>query len=83
MASTFDLMSVMLFIASAGLFLIRARHEPQQLMPYLIVALVCVVGAWLGNNGGGIAAVAFLIAGAFLTLHTASQPYAENAEDSQ
>ena len=81
METIFDLMSVLLFIATAGLYLVRFRHESPPLAPYLIVALVCAVGNWLGNHGGGWAAVGMLIAGAFLTLHVASQPYREEAED--
>jgi hypothetical protein len=82
-ASIFDLLSVMLFVATAGLYLVRMRHESPPLVPYLVVAAVCAVGAWLGNNGGGVAAVALLIAGAFLTLHLASQPYEEEPEESR
>lgn len=83
MASTFDLLSLMLFIATAGLYLVRCRHETPSRVPYLVVTLVCVVGGWLGNNGGGVAAVALLIAGAFLTLHLASQPYSEDPEETR
>jgi hypothetical protein len=77
----FDLLSVMLFMATAGLFLVRFRHEDPPLAPYLLVSLVCIVGNWLGNHGGGWAAVGLLIAAAFLTLHLASEPYREDAED--
>nr|WP_133162207.1 XrtV sorting system accessory protein [Marinicaulis flavus] len=82
MTSMFDLLSATLFIATAGLFLLRIRHERPPLAPYLVVALVCLVGAWLGNHGGGVAAVALLIAASFLTLHLASQPYSEDSEES-
>ncbi len=77
----FDLLSVLLFIATAGLFFLRNRHETPPRAPYLLVLLVCIVGNWLGNNGGGAAAVALLIAGSFLTLHLASQPYHDDAEE--
>ena len=83
MASIFDLLSVMLFIATAGLFAVRVRHENPALAPYLVITLVCIVGAWLGNNGGGLAAVALLVAASFLTLHLASQPYNEDPEESR
>lgn len=81
MDTIFDLISVMLFISTAALFLVRFRHEDPPLAPYLVVALVCAVGNWLGNNGGGVAAVALLVAGAFLTLHLASEPYREDPEE--
>ncbi|MAW79146.1 MAG: hypothetical protein CMI63_02830 [Parvularcula sp.] len=81
MTTIFDLLSVMLFIAAAGLFLVRVRHEDPPLAPYLLITLVSIVGGWLGNNGGGAPAVGLLIAAAFLTLHLASQPYREDPEE--
>lgn len=75
MGSIFDVLGAFLFIATAGLFLLRRRHEAPPLAPYLVILLVAIVGGWLGNSGGGVAAVAFLIAGAFLMLHLASEPY--------
>ena len=81
MDSIFDALSVMLFIATVGLFVLRIRHEAPPLAPYLLIALVCIVGNWLGNHGGGVAAVALLIAAAFLTLHLASEPYREDTEE--
>jgi len=77
----FDLLSVTLFIATAGLFFLRYRHEDPPLTPYLLVSLVSAVGNWLGNHGGGAAAVALLIAGSFLTLHLASQPYHDDLKE--
>lgn len=83
MQSTFDLLSVMLFVAAAGLFMVRNRHENPPLAPYLVIALVCAIGNWLGTNGGGAAAIALMIAAAFLTLHLASQPYQDDGEESE
>ncbi len=77
MESIFDLLAVFLFLATAGLFIMRARHEPPPIIPYLLVVAVSIVGGWLGNHGGGAAAVALLIAGSFLTLHLASLPFGE------
>lgn len=77
----FDLLAVLLFVATAGLFVLRFRHEEPPVTPYLLIALVCAVGNWLGNNGGGPAAVALLIAGSFLALHLAGQPYREKPEE--
>lgn len=81
METIFDLFSVLLFIATAGLFFLRFRHEDPPLAPYIVVSLVCAVGNWLGNNGGGVAAMALLIAGSFLTLHLASEAYREKADE--
>lgn len=81
METIFDLLAVLLFLATAGLFFLRLRHEDPPITPYLLIALVSAVGNWLGNHGGGVAAVALLIAGAFLTLHLASEPYREPREE--
>ncbi len=81
METVFDFLSVMLFVATAGLFFLRFRHEAPPLSPYILVSLVAAVGNWLGNHGGGLAAVALLVAGAFLTLHLASEPYRETPEE--
>lgn|GEM_PF-1278733 len=85
MDSVFDLLSATLFVAAASLFLMRYRHENPPLAPYLVVCLVAAVGAWLGNTAdghiSGLAAVAFLMAGAFLTLHLASEPYRDDREE--
>jgi len=70
-----------LLLAITGLFALRRRHERPQLMPYLVVAHIAIVGGWLGNHGGGLAAVALLTAASFLTLHVASQPYPETPEE--
>ena len=83
METIFDLLSAVLFVATAALLVLRLRHETPAILPYLLVAIVCAVGNWLGNNGGGLAAVALLIAGSFLTLHLASLPYREDTEEQQ
>lgn len=77
----FNLLSALLFAAAAGLYLVRIRHERPSLAPYLVLCHVSIVGAWLGNNGGGLAAVALLIAGSFLTLHLAGMPYKDDPEE--
>lgn len=79
----FNLFSVLLFAAAAGLFLLRIRHERPPLAPYLVLCHVSIVGAWLGNNGGGWAAVALLISGSFLALHLAGMPYNDDPEESR
>ncbi len=80
MDSMFDFMSLLLFIATAGLFLVRVRHEDPPLAPYLLIAAVSVVGNVLGNNGGGAAAAMLMMASAFFVLHLASEPFREGRE---
>ena len=77
----FDVISVMLLISVVGLFLQRRRFESPRLAPYLVIALVAIVGHWLGTNGGGVAAVGLLTAGAFLALHLASEPYRDSKKE--
>ena len=80
METIFDLLAALLFVSTAGLFALRFRHEDPPILPYLLIASTCAVGNWLGNAGGGPAAVGLLIAGSFLTLHLASQPFREKMD---
>lgn len=81
MASVFDILALALFIGAAGMFVIRVRHEDPPLTPFALIFVVSAVGNWLGEHGGGGAAICLLIAGAFLLLHVASVPYPEDKED--
>lgn len=76
-SSIFDILTLFLVAAAVGLFLLRLRHEMPHVLPYLTIALIGLVGNWLGNQGGGVAAVALLMSGAFLMLHLAGEPYRE------
>jgi hypothetical protein len=68
MISIFDIYSVGLLVVSLAVFVIRyVRHEPP-ILPYLVIACVCAVGNWLGETGGGLGAVALLVAASFLLL---------------
>lgn len=81
METMFDLLAVALFMATAGMFFLRFRHEDPPLGPYVLISLACAVGNWLGNAGHAGAAVAMLIAGAFLLLHLASLPYPDERRE--
>lgn len=81
METLYDLMSVTLFIATAGIFFYRFRSEDPPLAPYMLISLVCAVSNWLGNNGGGVGAVLLLIAGSFYLMHIAASPFAEEGEE--
>lgn len=80
METLYDLMSVLLFIATAGIFFYRFRNENPPLAPYMLISLVCAVSNWIGNHGGGISAVLLLVAGSFYLLHIAGAPFAEESE---
>ena len=77
METMYDFLALLLFIATAGLYLVRRPYEDPPLRPYLVMALVGIVGNWLGNQGGGTAAFTLMVAGSFYALHIASQPFHE------
>lgn len=81
METMFDFLSVLLFLATVSLFFLRFRDENPPLAPYILISLVCAVGNWLGNHGGGPAAVALLVAASFLLLHLASEPFREDSSN--
>lgn len=78
METLFDFLAVALFVAAAATFFHRLGGEDPPLAPYMLIALVCAVSNWLGNNGGGVGAVLLMAASSFFLLHLASQPYAED-----
>ncbi|MHA7870715.1 MAG: XrtV sorting system accessory protein [Hyphococcus sp.] len=80
MGTVFDLLALLLFAAAVVLFASRRRRETPPLAPYLLISLVSIVGNWLGNHGGGPAAVGLLMAGSFLALHLAGEPFREEPE---
>ena len=79
METMFDFISAVTSVATVSLYALRLQHEQPPASTYILITLVAIVGAWLGNNGGGVAAVALLIAASFLLLHLASEPFREDA----
>ena len=65
MFSIFDLFSLALLLASMGLFVKRYMIQNPPVYPYLIIACTCLVANWLGEAGGGIFAMALLVAASF------------------
>lgn len=78
--SMLDIFGAALFVATAAMYLLRARFEAPTLLPYLLILLASFAGGWLSEFGAPALAVAMFIAGAFLLLHVASQPYAGRGE---
>lgn len=81
MGNIFDILSLSLFVATIAMYVVRFRHEDPPFAPYILIALACAAGNWLGEDGSAALAVGLLIAGAFLLLHIASLPYPEEGED--
>ena len=65
MFTIFDVFSLALLVASMGLFVKRYMTQNPPVYPYLIIASTCLVANWLGEAGGGIFAMALLVAASF------------------
>lgn len=75
MITVFDVYSIGLLVVSLGLFFVRYVRQDPPIAPYLIIACVCAVGNWLGDLGGGWAAMALLVAASFLFLSCLIAPH--------
>lgn len=65
MITIFDIYSLLLLIASMSLFVYRYTKQNPPVYPYLIIACTCLVANWLGDTGGGLFALALLVAASF------------------
>jgi len=65
MITVFDVFSLVLLLASMTLFVYRYIKQNPPVYPYLIIASTCLVANWLGESGGGVFAMALLIAASF------------------
>ncbi len=75
MITVFDVFSVSLLLISLSVFVVRYIRQDPPIMPYLVIACVCAVGNWLGDAGGGWAAMALLVAASFLFLGCLLSPW--------
>lgn len=66
MITFFDIYALTLLAVSLVIFIVRYIKEEPPVLPYLVIAMTCAVGNWLGESGGGIAAFMLLIAASFL-----------------
>lgn len=65
MITVFDVFSLGLLTVSMILFVHRYMKQNPPVYPYLIIAVTCLVGNWLGEMGGGLFALVLLIAASF------------------
>ncbi|WDI32535.1 hypothetical protein PUV54_04915 [Hyphococcus flavus] len=65
MFTIFDVYSLVLLLASMTLFVRRYLKANPPVYPYLIIACTCLVANWLGEAGGGLFAMALLVAASF------------------
>ena len=65
MITVFDVFGLTLLAASLTLFVTRFVTQDPPVYPYLIIALTCLVMNWLGEAGGGIAALGLMVAASF------------------
>ncbi len=70
----FDVYSLSLLTVSLAVFFVRYVRQDPPIVPYLVIACVCAVGNWLGENGGGWTAIALLTAASFLFLSCLFSP---------
>lgn len=81
MDSIYDAYSFTLMLVSMGLFIIRFIRQNPPVFPYLIIACTCYVGNVLGESGGGIFALALLVAASFSFLGCLLYPNWRNMGD--
>lgn len=81
MTTIFDYLSIILFIAAAGLFFYRFRREDPPLTPYVVISVGCAVANWLGNEGVATGALLMLAASGAMIAYLARQPYREDPGD--
>lgn len=65
MFTIFDIYSLALLLVSMALFVKRYLTQDPPVYPYLIIASTCLVANWLGEAGGGVFAMAMLVAASF------------------
>lgn len=65
MFTFFDIYSLALLLVSMTLFVKRYTTQNPPVYPYLIIASTCLIANWLGEAGGGIFALALLVAASF------------------
>jgi len=65
MVTIFDMYALALLVASMALFVRRYLRQDPPVYPYLTIATTCLVSNWLGNAGGGLPAMALLVAASF------------------
>ena len=65
MITIFDVYSLVLLLVSMSLFVHRYIKQNPPVYPYLIIATTCLVANWLGESGGGVFALALLVAASF------------------
>ena len=65
MVTVYDVYALALLTASMLLFVRRYMRQDPPVYPYLIIACTCLVSNWLGNSGGGLPAIALLVAASF------------------
>lgn len=74
METPFDWLSVLLFIAGAGVFFHRLGAGDEPLAPYMLISLVAAVANWTGDHGAPVFALVLLVAGAVYLLRLFRAP---------
>jgi hypothetical protein len=75
MVTFVDIFSIALLFISLTMFVIRYLREEPPVLPYLIIACTCAVANFLGEEGGGLEAMALLVAASFLLMSCVFYPH--------
>ncbi|MEO1013977.1 MAG: XrtV sorting system accessory protein [Pseudomonadota bacterium] len=68
MSTVFDVFAMCLIVVSLAIFIIRYIREEPPILPYLLIAIACGVGNWVGETVDQFAGIVVLIIAAFLFL---------------
>ncbi|GGD14341.1 XrtV sorting system accessory protein [Aquisalinus flavus] len=81
MGAYFNFFAIVLFVATAAVYVWRSRTERPRIMPYLVTVGGTLIAMIAGNNGAFYSAIVIFAAAGFLLVHQASQPFDEQADD--
>ncbi|MBI1391192.1 MAG: hypothetical protein GC152_00495 [Alphaproteobacteria bacterium] len=75
MSTIFDVFAMALLLSSLAIFVVRYMREEPPIMPYLLIALACGIGNWVGEAVDEFAGIVVLIIAAFLFLSCLIYPH--------
>lgn len=73
----FNFFAIVLFLATAGVFVWRSRTQRPRIMPYVVTVGGTLIAMFAANNGAFYSAIVIFAAAGFLLVHQASQPFDE------
>ncbi|NHK28060.1 hypothetical protein FF098_009100 [Parvularcula flava] len=77
----FNFFAIVLFLATAAVFVWRSRTQRPRIMPYAVTVGGTMIAMFAANSGAFYSAIVIFAAAGFLLVHQASQPFDEEADD--